>query len=46
MTYDKKCLDLAEAFLADAKITERGLIEDLACEIQQAIEDFIAGLQS
>jgi hypothetical protein len=43
-TYDAKCLELAEYFLASEKIKEGEKVEvtaDLAQEIQETVEDFI-----
>ena len=52
MTYDKKCYDLAEAFLRD-EANEKNIHPDtvatrahlLAEEIQRTIEDFIAEMK-
>jgi hypothetical protein len=41
MTFDSKCYDLAETFLADIGIVNRGKIEELASEIQATIERFL-----
>lgn len=51
ITYDRKCYDLAEVFLADSLPNDsnrrRILAHELAQEIQVAIEDFLKenGLQ-
>ena len=52
MTYDKKCYDLAEAFLRD-EANEKNIPADtvatrahfLAQEIQQTIEEFITEMK-
>jgi hypothetical protein len=41
MSYDQKCYDLAQFFLANAGITDTKTIELLAATIQGTIEDFI-----
>jgi hypothetical protein len=43
-TYDPKCLELAEAFVADLRVnaeTSKDLSHRLAIEIQDTIENFI-----
>ena len=43
-TYDKKCHDLALAFLSDLALTDERrafLAHELASELQDLIEDFI-----
>jgi len=46
MSYDKKCGDLARAFLQDAPPETRTLdnIEELAEKIQETIDDFMTEL--
>ena len=41
MSYDPKCYDLAQAFLADYSEFGQAIVSDLAQVIQDAIEDFI-----
>ena len=41
-TFDQKCYDLAETFLRDNGITERGKVDELAGEIQGVIDDFVS----
>jgi len=42
-SYDSKCYDLAEAFLSDEPaLNNEALCHELALEIQQTIENFIA----
>lgn len=46
MSFDPKCLDLARHFLADVKGVTPEIENDLAQEIQQAIEGFLEALES
>lgn len=41
-TFDTKCYELAKAFLGERDGTSEMQIRNLACEIQQTIEDYIA----
>ncbi len=41
-SFDPKCYDLAEAFLADVPDTNANDIRALAVSIQELIEDFIS----
>lgn len=43
-TYDQKCFDLAENFLADEAKRDSGDTERLATTIQEAIEDWLTEL--
>ena len=46
MTYDQKCADLAEDFLKDSgKEYNSAMVDSLAQQIQQIIEDFIEALK-
>lgn len=40
-SYDERCEDLAEIFLASEQPAIRARVRDLAQRIQEAIEDFI-----
>lgn len=42
MTYDEKSRELAEHFLSDIDGATEEHVVDLACEIQHAIEDWLA----
>jgi hypothetical protein len=41
-TFDTKCYELAKHFLADRDGISEMQIRNLACEIQQTVEDYIA----
>ena len=48
-TYDSKCFDLAEHFMGDVQVhayARKALTRELACEIQQAVEDFLSLLRT
>lgn len=42
MSYDVKCYDLAKTFLQDAHADEEALSAELAQQIQDTIDNFIA----
>lgn len=44
-SYDSRCQDLARVFLDDEPSTTEGDIEQLASEIQQTIEDYLATMR-
>ena len=46
MTFDPKCEDLARSFLSDhPELDAEKLAPILAAQLQEAVEDFIAGEQ-
>ncbi|HTE41725.1 MAG TPA: hypothetical protein VK629_12910 [Steroidobacteraceae bacterium] len=45
MSYDQKCFDLAESFLADAGFSGSDIIDGLAYEIQDVIEAYIKEIE-
>lgn len=45
MTFDPKVFDLARSFLSDTELDAEKLAPILAAQIQETVEDFIAGEQ-